>query len=549
MPPPDVRSITLGQVLDDVGRTLIEGVIGDLDPGQPVHEVVIYDGPDEPVAGALVLGVGLHDRTTIAQTRSQLAAAGAVGLVIREPLASLAGLNDRSPALPVLALTPGAAWSQVAAVLRSVLIETRDTSPDAPTLGGLALGDLFGAANSLAALIGAPITIEDRRAQVLAFSAGQHEADQSRIESVLGRQVPETTLQTHTSKGVFRELYASDGPIWIDARPDTTQTLARTAIAVRAGSEVLGSIWVAVREPLAPARLEALTDGAQLLALHLLHHRAGADNARHTRTRLVGEALAGGPMADEAAARLGLPPGPVLVATLATRRAGAAFDDDGASTTNPVTTTNAATLTAQQRRLADAFAVHLEVVISGSVVAQQGDVAFALIPARMEDPQAVVVRVAEEFLRRVGAPHHPVVAVGSPVPSPADLPVSREQALRVLRVLRSPRTSARVASLRQVATQAALTELLDLMRARDEDILGSLGALQEHDAKRDGRLVETLRAWLEAFGDVNAAADALYVHPNTFRYRLRRAARIAGIDLSDPDDRFTALLRLRLANL
>ena len=90
MPPPDVHSITLGQVLDDVGRTLIAGVIGDLDPGQPVHEVANIDGPDEPVPpGALVLGVGLHDLASIAHTRTRLTETGAVALVFREPLASL----------------------------------------------------------------------------------------------------------------------------------------------------------------------------------------------------------------------------------------------------------------------------------------------------------------------------------------------------------------------------------------------------------------------------------------------------------------------------
>jgi len=36
------------------------------------------------------------------------------------------------------------------------------------------------------------------------------------------------------------------------------------------------------------------------------------------------------------------------------------------------------------------------------------------------------------------------------------------------------------------------------------------------------------------------------VHPNTFRYRLRRLAEIGGIDLNDPEARFAAMLELRL---
>jgi DNA-binding PucR family transcriptional regulator len=45
---------------------------------------------------------------------------------------------------------------------------------------------------------------------------------------------------------------------------------------------------------------------------------------------------------------------------------------------------------------------------------------------------------------------------------------------------------------------------------------------------------------------VIAASAAMYVHPNTFRYRLRRLAEVGGIDLSDPDARFSVMLQLRI---
>ncbi|HEU5005422.1 MAG TPA: helix-turn-helix domain-containing protein, partial [Jatrophihabitantaceae bacterium] len=56
----------------------------------------------------------------------------------------------------------------------------------------------------------------------------------------------------------------------------------------------------------------------------------------------------------------------------------------------------------------------------------------------------------------------------------------------------------------------------------------------------------TLRAWLDAFGDVIAASAAVYVHPNTFRYRLRRLAEVGQIDLADSQARFSAMLQLRI---
>ena len=74
-------------------------------------------------------------------------------------------------------------------------------------------------ANAVAALIDAPVTIEDRSSRVLAFSGRQDEADLSRVETILGRQVPERYARLLTERGVFRELYRSDQPVYIEPSP------------------------------------------------------------------------------------------------------------------------------------------------------------------------------------------------------------------------------------------------------------------------------------------------------------------------------------------
>ena len=51
----------------------------------------------------------------------------------------------------------------------------------------------------------------------------------------------------------------------------------RVAVAVRAGGELLGSVWAAVAEPLSPDRNRAFQDAAQLVALHMLRQRVGSD--------------------------------------------------------------------------------------------------------------------------------------------------------------------------------------------------------------------------------------------------------------------------------
>ncbi|MGK2938408.1 MAG: PucR family transcriptional regulator [Solirubrobacteraceae bacterium] len=63
------------------------------------------------------------------------------------------------------------------------------------------------------------------------------------------------------------------------------------------------------------------------------------------------------------------------------------------------------------------------------------------------------------------------------------------------------------------------------------------------------RAEETLRAWLGAFGDVSAAAEALHVHPQTVRYRLTGLREAFGDVLDDPAARLELEVALRAADL
>jgi DNA-binding PucR family transcriptional regulator len=61
-----------------------------------------------------------------------------------------------------------------------------------------------------------------------------------------------------------------------------------------------------------------------------------------------------------------------------------------------------------------------------------------------------------------------------------------------------------------------------------------------------GALVETLSAWLDRGSSIEGAARALFVHPNTVRYRLRQVADLTGLTPSQPRDAFTLQIALVL---
>jgi DNA-binding PucR family transcriptional regulator len=63
----------------------------------------------------------------------------------------------------------------------------------------------------------------------------------------------------------------------------------------------------------------------------------------------------------------------------------------------------------------------------------------------------------------------------------------------------------------------------------------AVGKLAEYDAQRGAQLVATLEEFLHRHGSISATSEALYVHPNTLRQRLRRIGELSGLDLRRDD--------------
>ena len=63
----------------------------------------------------------------------------------------------------------------------------------------------------------------------------------------------------------------------------------------------------------------------------------------------------------------------------------------------------------------------------------------------------------------------------------------------------------------------------------------AVARLAEYDAQRGSQLVATLEEFLRRHGNISATSEALFVHPNTLRQRLRRIAELSGLDLRRDD--------------
>jgi putative methionine-R-sulfoxide reductase with GAF domain len=76
----------------------------------------------------------------------------------------------------------------------------------------------------------------------------------------------------------------------------------------------------------------------------------------------------------------------------------------------------------------------------------------------------------------------------------------------------------------------------------------AVARLAEYDRQRSTSLLMTLEEFLRRRGNISATAEALYVHPNTLRQRLRRIMELSGIDLRK-DDWLLVEIAVKLAKL
>jgi DNA-binding PucR family transcriptional regulator len=102
-----------------------------------------------------------------------------------------------------------------------------------------------------------------------------------------------------------------------------------------------------------------------------------------------------------------------------------------------------------------------------------------------------------------------------------------------------------VARRRDVHAALVLIEVTQTLALNPRLQLDAVAGMLEHDRTQGGRYVETLLAYFDCLADIPAAAERVSVHPNTFRYRLRRVREVFGVDLENPDERLVLWLQLK----
>lgn len=492
--------------------------------------VAIHDAVDVVVdEGDLVIGVGIDPSSPDArETLATLALRGAVAVVVKGDAGALADAA-RDIGIALFAVPREMAWSQLHTLLRSARVADGPNGGDAP------VGDLFALANAIASMVGGPTTIEDLHSTVLAYSSLDEPIDEPRRQTILGRRVPEEWVRRLQDDGVFRRLYTSVEPIRIDYRDEIPGYANRLAIAVRAGDELLGSIWVAeASRPLEADAEAALREAAPLAALHLLRSRAADDLERRRRGDLLRATLDGRAAPEALAASLGLAP----VTPLTVLAMELLVEEPGAAAVSAA------------ERAVSLVTLHCEAYRRAAVAVATGNVVHVVLAETGAPDRAALLRFVTDLVTRTTESLHvPLrVAIGATVSGSVDILSSRHEAADVMRALQGDDLAREttIATIEDVRSRVVLHALQDLATRQPGLQEGKAAVLVARDAEGQTEYVATLRAYLDHFGDVPAAAAAVHVHPNTFRYRLRRLVEVSGIDLGDPVERLVAHLQLTL---
>jgi DNA-binding PucR family transcriptional regulator len=404
-------------------------------------------------------------------------------------------------------------------------------------IAGVPIGDLFALANAIAGMVGGAVTIEDGARRVLAFSTlGDQPIDVGRRQSILGRQVPDSPGM----RELYRRLLETEGVMTADR--DTLRELLRdgfeepgelhprAAVAIRAGGQMIGSIWVDHQDfPLAEEASRALTEAARIAAPHVIQARAVRDFERRIRGEMLLAVLEARVSAEENATRLGFAANERFT-VLAFSAAGDEIDPT------------------ERERLVDLVGVYCEALHGQSGSIAIGANVYALLQGDDGPGRERVIRVARETQGQAGARigGGVLAALSSTVDGLKEVAAARREAERVLEVLRSGEVGLTLATIEDVRSQVVLQELKELTLEHASLTQGKLPAVLEHDAEHGTRYALTLRAYLDAMGDVVGAASGLSVHPNTFRYRLRRLRELFAIDLTNADERLVLEFQLRL---
>jgi len=525
-----VPGVGLGQLLLALDATLVSLVDAPRGLDLAVGSAALIDSDDVRLGLAAAAGsadvfflLGVTDDEALRWMDKQGRDRVPVAILVKEPSNALVAAAVAAGSA-VVAVEPRARWERLYHLVNHVLEHHGDRGDPVDDSGT----DLFGLAQSLADRIHGMVSIENAQSHVLAYSASNDEADELRRLSILGRAGPPEHLKWIDQWGIFDALRAGGEVVRVAERPELGLR-PRLAIgiyqppaAARRPPVFAGTIWVQQGSAPLADDAEEMLRGAAVLAARIMSRLAARPSTHARRVQQI----------------LGLTDGdPADVATIA-GELGLAMQGNAA-----LIGWDPADAGSRHARLADVLALSASAFRRDAQVASHGSRIYVLLP-----PTATTRSVTSWVRGTIGALRSELgvalrAAIAAPVASLAEVAAARTEVDRVLdSAERHPISIGQVTSLAEARTTVLLDEIVTLVGADERLVDPRIRDLRVQDPV----LAETLRTYLDSFGDIGAAAQSLQVHPNTVRYRVRRIEKLLSTSLADPEVRLLFSLGLRV---
>lgn len=448
-------------------------------------------------AAALVLGPGAHEHL----------GEGGVG--------GISGGPDSVAGAPVLLERSAAVtWSEILVHLRQL----REGASSA--LAWPDVDDLSALAAVIAESTAAAITIEDPASRVLAHANLGDELDEIRRETILTGAIPGWRIAELEESGFLDTVRRSTDVV---ERPAEGSSPARSVIALRSEGELIGTIWAAYPETVAPETLrEVLRDAARAALPVMLRTMRRSPFEKRIRREALGAIIAGSPDLGPAATLLALP--------FSGHYAALAFAE--------VSSEREPTLRFHLRAgFADAVLAHDEITGHLAVLVHM-DESLSSVELRSHVGSALQRSLPQSEPLRFG--------VGPVVERLDHVHRSWREAAYVVDALLSRQTPRAEesneaagsdmvlgATAEEVAAELLGLKVADALLTSDPQITAPARALAVHDREHQGQLLETLRVYFATVGNSAEASRRLHVHTNSLRHRLGRIEEITGLSSAD----------------
>ncbi|MDO0917496.1 helix-turn-helix domain-containing protein [Streptomyces sp. DT2A-34] len=497
--PAEAAPMSLRSLIEFLGReTLVPVTVPSWNVA--VYTVRVLESEADFLKGAVLLCPGAGDVPALVRS---LGAAGGTAVVVRGDAVRGAAVRREvteaavAAGVAVLALDDRITWLSAAADCHTLVASP---VPDALAVqDGPLIDEVI---DSVALLLGAPVILTDPQYRLVAFSGRQEEADEPNRWVLVHRRLPDGTINGLKREGGEERLRHGKEPVHIPAYPEHGNA-PKLGVPIHAGGQYLGVLWVHGAAPPTEDELRRLAPAVDAIAVQLLRiaqYRAALRAGYTEDVWALLHGTGGAAVAQQAGHRL------AVVVLL------------------PVDAAQARAMDLE--RVRGTFALHLGALHGRARTAVLDGAVYGIVPvprSAQGDEEHWLTEVAHDFLQRIDPAAGLVAGVGRVARSLDEVPLARKDADLAAHVLRCrPGGDVRAVPLAQVHAEAVLLQAARSVAADHGRLDGPVGRLARVDEQQGSHLVETLRCYLDAFGNTAAAAARLHIHPNTLRQRLQR---------------------------